>query len=243
MGIDIELALKEFGLTDKESKTYLALLSSGNVNLQKIAKKLDFPRTTVYNTLNYLMEKGLVSKITKQGVIFFEATEPEKLIEKINQKKKLLERVLPELNEMKNLVKESSSVEIFEGSKGLFTILSDVFNKNQEVCYFGSYSLSVEVLKHQPEHFSTIRMERKIPARIVIETYDEPRFKEKQYKQITQMKFLDSMEDFPCMIFIYGNKVALYTLKGELVGLIIKNEQVAKAMQLVFEMYWKMAKG
>ncbi len=44
------------------------------------------------------------------------------------------------------------------------------------------------------------------------------------------------------MIFIYGNKVALYTLKGDLVGLIIKNKEVAEAMRFVFETYWSLGK-
>jgi len=240
--MEIELALKEYGLTDKEIRVYLTLLPLGSINLQEIAKRLDFPRTTVYNTLNYLHEKGLVSKIIKKGVTFFEATDPKRLIENINQRKKLIENVLPNLEALKKSVRESSSVEIYEGSKGLFTIRSDVFRKKQQTYYFGSYSLSFEVLKHQPEHFRTIRLERKIPAKIVIDTYDEPTFHKRDYKKITEMRFVDSLKDFPCMVFIYGDKVALYTLKGDLVGIIIKNKEVSQAMKLIFDMYWKIAK-
>ena len=46
-----ELVLKEFGLTDKEIEVYLALLPLGSINLQVLAKKVDLPRTTVYNSL------------------------------------------------------------------------------------------------------------------------------------------------------------------------------------------------
>jgi sugar-specific transcriptional regulator TrmB len=240
--MEAELALKECGLTDKEIRVYLTLLPLGSINLQEVAKRLDFPRTTVYNTLNYLHKKGLVSKIIKKGVTFFEATNPRKLIDNLNQRKRLIENVLPSLEALKKSVRESSSVEIYEGSKGLFTILSDVFRKKQQTYYFGSYSLSVEVLKHQPEHFRTIRLERKIPAKIVMDTYDEPTFHKKTYKRITEMRFLDSLKDFPCMIFIYGEKVALYTLRGDLVGIIIKNKEVSQAMKLIFYMYWSMAK-
>lgn len=240
--MDIELALQEYGLSQKEIKVYLVLLPLGNINLQEIAKRVDLPRTTVYNTLNYLHQKGLVSKIIKKGVTYFEATEPKKLIDNLQQRKKLIEKVLPKLEGMKRIVKESSSVEIYEGSKGLFTILSDVFKTKQQTYYFGSYSLSVEVLKHQPEHFRTIRLEKKIPAKIVIDPYDEETFHKKQYKKITQMRFLESLKDFPCMIFIYGKKVALYTLKGDLIGIIIKNPEVASAMRMIFDTYWAMGK-
>lgn len=240
--MDALQVLKEYGLSEKESKVYLALLPLGKINLQEVAKRVDLPRTTIYNTLNYLVSKGLVSFITNKGVRFYEATDPSKLLDKLDEKRELVASVLPELESLKKIIKESSSVEIFQGSKGLFTILSDIFKKKQQTYYFGSYSLSVEVLKHQPEHFRTIRLDRKIPAKIVIDKYDEDTFHKKEYIKITEMRFNDSLRDFPCMIFIYGKKVALYTLKKDIIGVIISNEQVADAMKMVFDMYWNSSK-
>ncbi len=241
--MEIETALKEYGLTEKEIKIYLALLPLGSINLQEIAKRVDFPRTTVYNTLNYLSQKGLVSKIIKKGVTFFEASDPNKFIDNLKQKKELLESVLPDLQELKKAVINSSSVEIYEGNKGLSTILSDVFKIKQQTYYFGSYSLSIERLIHLPEHSRALRFDKKIPAKIVIDHYHEEVFDKPSYKKITEIRFLDSLKDFPCMVFIYGNNVALYTLKGDLIGIIIRNnEQVAQAMKIIFEMYWKIAK-
>jgi len=156
-----EIALKEFGLTDKEALVYLELLKLGKINLQELAKRVDLPRTTIYNTLNYLHVKGLVSKIVKENVTYFEAVEPSRMIDSIDQKKEILLSVLPELESLKNQIMESSSVEIYEGFKGVSTILLDVFNKKQQTYYFGSYSKSVEVLKHLQEHFRTLRFPRK----------------------------------------------------------------------------------
>jgi hypothetical protein len=163
-------------------------------------------------------------------------------LDKLDEKRELINSVLPELESLKKTIRENSSVEIFQGSKGLFTILSDVFKKRQQTYYFGSYSLSVNILKHQPEHFRTIRLDRKIPAKIVIDEYDEETFHKKEYTRITEMRFNNSLKDFPCMIFIYGNKVALYTLKKDVIGVIITNEQVADAMKMVFDMYWNNSK-
>src|SRR3989344_1631016 len=198
--MDIEFALKEYGLSGKEIEVYLALLPLGSINLQEIGKRVNLPRTTIYNTLNYLSQRGLVSKIVKKGVTFFEAAEPKKILEHLKQREELIENVLPQLSGLKKNQINTSSVEIYEGSKGLFTVLSDIFKKKQEVCYFGSYSLSVEVLKHQPDHFRNIRLEKQIPAKIVIDRYDEDIFHTKKYKKITKMRFLKSLEDFPAMI-------------------------------------------
>lgn len=240
--VDVELALKEWGLTDKEIAVYVTLLPLGNVNLQEVARRVDFPRTTVYNTLHYLVQKGLVSTITKNRIMYFEAVDPKKFLDTLEHRKKLVESVLPELAALKNLHTDTSSVEIYQGTNGLFTILSDVLSVQQPTYYFGSYTRSLERLRHLPEHFRRLRLERKIRARIVIDPYDEPLFHAKEYRKITEMRFLPELKDFPCMIFIYGKKVAIYTVQGELVGMIIKNEQTAMAMKMIFELYWSRGK-
>ena len=87
-----------------------------------------------------------------------------------------------------------------------------------------------------------MRLERKIPAKIVIDKYDEDIFKKSDYKNLTKIKFSDSLKGFPAMIFIYGEKVAIYTLKEELIGIIIDNEQIAESMKMIFDTYWRNAK-
>ncbi|MEK6934756.1 MAG: helix-turn-helix domain-containing protein [Nanoarchaeota archaeon] len=240
--MDKEQALREFGLTDKESEVYLTLLPLGSVNLQELAKRIDLPRTTIYNTLNYLYTKGLISKIVKGHITYFEAVNPEKLIDTLNQKKEIILSVLPELESLKKEIKESSGVEIYEGFKGISTILADIFKEKQQTYYFGSYSKSVEILKHLPEHFRVLRITKKIPAKIVIDPYDEETFHKSSYKKITEIRFVESLKNFPCMIFIYGNKVAIYTVEGELIGIIIKNKEFSQAMKIIFNLYWKLGK-
>jgi sugar-specific transcriptional regulator TrmB len=246
MGVkDLEAALQSYGLSEKEIAVYLTLLQLGSSSLQEIAQRVDLPRTTTYNTLNYLIKRGLASFIAKKGVRHYEAAGPEKLLSNLKAKEELLKSVLPEMNELKKLFKRPSSAEVYLGTKGLFTILSDVFKDKDIKYYFGSYALSLEVLKHQPEHFRTLRMDRKIPAKIVIEPYREDIFSKPEYKKITEMRFHNSLKDFPCMIFIYDKirKVAIYTLKKDLVGVIISNEQIAQAMKMIFDIFWERGKS
>lgn len=235
--MEIEDALKEFGLKDKEIKIYLTLLPLGSVNLQEIAKRIDFPRTTVYNTLNFLFQKGLVSRIIKKKVTFFEASNPKKLINTLNERKELLEKVLPDLENLRINLKESSNIEIYEGTKGLFSMLSEVYDNKEGLYIFGSYSLSVIALKHQPVHFRKIRLQKKIPAKLVID-YNEVGFHDKDVKKITEIRVLENLKDFPAMVFIYGNNVAINALKGDLVGVLIRNKEIAQAMKMVFDIYW-----
>ena len=65
--MDIELALKEYGLTEKETKVYLALLPLGSINLQEIAKKVDFPRTIEQSPALVNYNRNLAQKYGVQG--------------------------------------------------------------------------------------------------------------------------------------------------------------------------------
>ncbi len=237
-----EEVLKLYGLKDKEIKVYIKLLPLGKVNLQEVAKRVDLPRTTVYNTLNYLLNKGLVSKIIRKRTTFYVAVDPQKMIDDLKEKKDILFSILPALQSLKNTIKESSTVEVYEGARGVLTIITDIFKIKQQTYFFGSHKLSKEILEHIPAHVGNLRIERKIPAKIIIEPTDEERFHKKSYQNLTEMRFLESMKDFPCMIFIYGDKVCLFTLKRDIIGLIVKNEQVAEAIKLFFDLLWVKAK-
>lgn len=242
MNMELETPLQEYGLSDKEIAVFLELLPLGTVTLQEIAKKVRYPRTTVYNTLNYLNQKGLLSKVIKNGVTYFSAADPGRLKSNLEEKQKLVESILPELISLKKHIKNPSSVEIYEGFKGVYTVIADVFKKKQQTYYFGGYADALEMLKHLPEHARMMRLNKNIPAKIVIAPIDNEIFHLKKYQKLTEMRFLDSMKDFPVMILIYGEKVAIHTVKGDLIGIIINNKECAEAMKLVFEMYWKLAK-
>ncbi len=240
--MEMEYPLKEYGLSEKEIKVYLEILPLGSVTLQEIAKRIEYPRSTVYHTLNYLINKGLVSTIIKKHVTYYSATDPEKLKQDLAEKGKLIDSILPNLKFLKLKIKDSSSAEIYEGFKGVHTILTDLTQVKQQVYYFGGYKKSLEVLKHLPDYVRRSRIEKKIPAKMIYDYTDEPILHTKEYQSLSELRFSDKFDDFPVMIFIYGDKVSMFSHKTDLVGVIIKNKDFAEAMKMIFEMYWEQAK-
>ena len=55
--------LKSIGLTDIEIEVYLAIIDLGSCLAGEIARKTGIHRRTVYDAINRLIEKGLVSYI------------------------------------------------------------------------------------------------------------------------------------------------------------------------------------
>ena len=55
------MALKDFGLSEKEAKVYLTLLREGSCTITPLIKKTQFQKGSLYDMLERLMEKGVVS--------------------------------------------------------------------------------------------------------------------------------------------------------------------------------------
>src|SRR2546430_4954670 len=60
MAEDFRLALQELGLLPAEAHVYLALVRNGALSGSAVASVTGFPRSSVYLTLNSLLNKGLI---------------------------------------------------------------------------------------------------------------------------------------------------------------------------------------
>lgn len=240
--MDINGALQEYGLTDQEITVYLILLQKGKCTLQEVAKETPVPRSTVYNTLNYLGKKGLVSKLTIKNVSHYSAADPIKFKENLKRKENVIDSILPELSRLKDSVDFNNNVEVYEGAIGVFTVYSDVFKEKGQKYYFGSHSMFVPELKHYPMTARQLRIQRKIPAKIILDSGHEPLFDDPDYKKITEIRYLPLLKNFKCTVFIYGKKVGLFTHQKGIMAIIISHEQVAIAMKILFDTLWEMTK-
>src|SRR5438876_5935063 len=70
MAEDFRLALRELGLLPAEAQVYMALVRNGALGGSAIASVTGFPRSSVYLTLNSLLDKGLVEGGAGRGSRF-----------------------------------------------------------------------------------------------------------------------------------------------------------------------------
>src|SRR3989344_2574665 len=119
--------LLKIGLTEGEAKVYLALSELGSSTVGPIVKKSKVAYSNIYEILNRLIEKGIVSFIIKNKTRDFQAASPSNLIqyldkkqEQIIQEKEALEKILPDLEKLRE-AKSKQEAEVFIGKKGLRT--------------------------------------------------------------------------------------------------------------------------
>jgi len=125
--------LKKIGLTEGEIKVYDALLELGETTRTTLAKKSGISPSKIYDVVNRLMEKGIVSVVKKQGVLHFSAANPERLKdflekkeEELKNERDIVQMILPSLLARYGEAKEKIDVEVFYGWEGMRTVYYDI---------------------------------------------------------------------------------------------------------------------
>ena len=127
--------LQKIGLTNGEIKVYQALLDLGECTKTTLVKKAKIAPSNVYDITNRLIEKGIISKVIKNGIAHFSPANPKHILNFLDLKKKELEKerdivteILPTLLARYKDSKEKVNIEVFQGWNGLKTIFEDLID-------------------------------------------------------------------------------------------------------------------
>jgi len=240
-------ALKKIGLTNGEIKVYLTLLETGSATTWTITKKSKISGSKVYEVLERLIEKGLASSITKNNVKYFEAANPNRIIDYLNEKQEQIEKeksnvayILPQLL-MKAQSAPKSDVKVFVGFEGLKTANEDIIqtlSKGEEWLSMG--------LTEQPkswEIYFTKRQKARADKGIILKHLINEKYKSlyesrKKLKH-TQFRFLPKNFEMPTSTEIYSNKVIIMILSQEQpTAILIENKDVADSFKKYFYALW-----
>lgn len=236
--LNMKEQLRDAGLTENESKVYIALLHLGPSYAGAIAKKSGLHRRVVYDTLDMLSEKGLVSFITKNNVKLFEASEPSVVLEILKEKEERIKEILPEMQALFSQAKENDEASFFKGKNGLKTVMEDEINEGKEILIIGASPLAYEILQFYFKWFDKRRVENKIKMKIIFN-----RSERKLNVPYSEIRFLPQKYSSPLAVNIYGDKVALVLWsKRDPFAVVIKNKEMTDGYRKYFEMMWKASK-
>ena len=118
--------LSELGLSEKEAKVYLALLTLGEASVLSIAKTGEVKRTTVYSVLDSLKQKGLVEMVIRGLKTFYRPVDPQNLVAVIEERKRQLNKYLPDFLSLYNASGQGSYLRYYEGLPAIKTIYEDL---------------------------------------------------------------------------------------------------------------------
>lgn len=233
--------LEEFGLSKGEIKIYLALLESGETKVGFIIEKSGMASSAVHNSLNTLLEKGLVSYIKKGKIKHYKAVSPGQLLNFIENKKKRILEILPELELKQKKSEEKQEAEIFEGTKGIIAMLNLIIKdvkKGDDYLFF-----AVNVNEHNKEiqdFFSVYDIKRKEKG-LIINGLAKQEFKAFFIKRkFLKMRYTNL--PIPSNISLCNNRVALFSWEDRPIGYLIESKQIADIFRNFFYEVWNKTK-
>lgn len=233
--------LTNFGLKPQEAKVYLTCLRIGQTTASKVAKEANMQRTFIYDVLDDLKKRGLVSSLEISGKKEFRAISIESLKFLMREKFERFEAFIPEL---KGLEASSTSpnVRYFEGRDGIVAVLEDTLNQpegSEILCFSNAAGFYTKDEKLQKWYVSE-RVKRKISMRFVAPNNPETMEYIRQDKAQKRETRAVPAQFFPfeAELDIYGNKVAIISLSNEMIGMVIESESIAKTFKMFFELSW-----
>ncbi|MDO8740875.1 MAG: helix-turn-helix domain-containing protein [Candidatus Woesearchaeota archaeon] len=238
--------LEELGLSEAESKVYLALIETGSTLAGAVIKKTGLHRGTTYQILQRLKEKGLVSSVIKGKKQHFEPASPERLMDVLKERQEKLQEIMPILKSRLEASKEKQEVTVYYGIKGIRSVLDKILEElgNKGEYYdFGVSGLFKDIMgpywelwqkrkrKQGIKSYCIFNEEIKEKNSQLLKDYiGEARFHPKEYSSIT-----DTM--------IYKDTVILFiwTAKPP-IAVVIKNKDNAMSYLNQFKLMWKQAR-
>jgi len=246
-----EKDLLNLGLTKNESEIYLILSKLKESKAYDISKYTKISRSHVYDSINNLIAKGLINYITKDKKRLYQITNPDNLINLIEDKENQLTKQKEELKEKIEILKENenispSKVEVYEGLEGIKYILNDVLKDGQnkkykEILIMNSFSKE-EFIRSVPEYiwerFWNLRQKYKISSRqLYAKGKKITEHKYIKYKILPKEYFNDKI-----VHSIYGNKMIYFIFSLQPLAIKIENEEITKLYTNQFEILWEIAK-
>lgn len=245
--------LEKIGLSKAEVKIYLAMLSLGSAPSGRIVRETGLRKSTVYETIRRLQEKGLVSYVIKGGMKHFEASNPERIIDFIGEEKRKLNETESEAKELirqlekgLDVLRPHAEAHVLVGVEGFKTMRRDVLrNAKGEHLLIGAISRENEVMPGFFEHWNSQRQKKKIKIRILHKesARGKPMAKKQFMGAYFETKFLPDEVESPAVINIYGDRVVNVLWKKDypLCFLLINNE-IADSYRRYFSYLWRIAK-
>jgi sugar-specific transcriptional regulator TrmB len=245
-----EKLLEEIGLTKGEMTVYLTLLKLGETTTGKIIEEAQISSGKIYEILDKLIKKGLVSFIVKEKTKYFAASSPNRILEYMHEKEKNLkqkeeeiQKELPFLLELQKSHKKDHETSLFKGIKGMQTAIFEALeslNSNEEVLAMGIISSKKEQYNLLWQRWHAERIKRKIICKSIFSDKNTDYYKSFKCMKFTEVRGLEGIT--PSAIDIIGSKVLIFTYKEEPSCLVIDNEEIAESFKAFFENLWKVAK-
>ncbi len=191
----------------------------------------------MYVVLEEMLQKGYAAKALKGKKVIYAAQNPQVLLGELNTKESLLANILGELAALSASPKTRPRIKVYEGIAEISRMYEEIL-RGSEVRFFSSlravkkyfHDFIAPFLNNPTLHVKDILVDDPINYKYVSEATG-PNY---------QARFMPSSVNCTIDLAIWGNKVAISSIKQELFSVVIESEEIATSLRSLHELLWNM---
>ncbi len=234
-------------MTDSEISVYIALLEIGSSATGKIVEKSKVSSSKIYEILDKLIQKGLVSFIVKSGIKYFEAAPPSRIMDYMQEKeeaflnqKKELQQILPELELKRALSKYKSEATIFKGVKGTISAFQQLIHSLKKGDEWVGYIIppSPPQLFNTFRTLHTLRASKGIHGKFIFHEHARDEGAIRASIPLTQVRYLSGDSKNPVIVNVAGSITIINIQSDDPTLFLIDNKAIADSFRHEFEKLW-----
>ncbi|MFH1637326.1 MAG: helix-turn-helix domain-containing protein [Candidatus Woesearchaeota archaeon] len=229
--------LKRLGMNENETKIYLFLLKTGTSTAPQISKSTGIDKATIYRGLDNLIKLGFASETIIDKIKRFTASPPHKLLDKTEELKEELEKVVPELQKLTVWQRTTAQVELYQGKEGIKTIMRDILEEGKPYVIMGHAETFFDEVPVYCDIWISRIEKKKVKGRLLC-----PKDEFIKIAKTEELRYLPKELTALISTWVYGDKTAQFIMTQPAYVVLIKNKEVAESNWKLFEYIWKNAK-
>ena len=241
--MDLLGELGNLDLSKRQAKVYLALLQLGSASAIELAKNTGFKHPTVYDVLDSLKERNLISEHQDGKRRRFTAENPENFREQEMKRQRSLENILPSLLELYSMGPRRPTVRVYRGIEGIRMVNEELLNvKSKEYFYFGSVQ---EMFNTNDERYLRDYYKRRIERGIWSNSIrNRSRENTRDYMQpgpqhLRRVRYLpQSISENVAELYLYDDKIAVHSTIKENYAVTIESRELFILLKTIWDCLW-----
>lgn len=232
------------GLSDRESATYLDLLSHPYSSLSEISQRTGLHRPVLYALLPAMKERNLVFTKTKGKRVLYHASEPSVIRDSLKETEAKVESILPDLQNVFDSQGDNIKILHFHGLDGIRKIYEDLARLLPADGEYFAYTGKNELADNRfftPEFWKT-RDAKRLKRYVIAPTDRIPFFTADSRREVVYFqKKGDNVFERNVVKIIYLNRVAVIDFSQN-TGVVIENPLLASLEKQQFSLLFSFIK-
>ena len=236
----------KLGFSAGEGRVFDAILHSDGATLQLVHEQTGIERRNVYDIINKLVSKGLVSYFSENRHKVYRANHPSKILsyfeeveQEIGEKKAALASEMPSLLKAYNASKPAFDLRIYRGKEGVRAIFTEMLDFPDQYFIGGNWGIPKYLGKEWFERYTKKRIARKIRMHDILTVPSQFLEQYSISRQYYEARTLPSEFGSPNVILIFGNRLVNIFWGEPLFAFVIENDEIAKNYVSYFNYLWK----